>query len=260
MGLDKGVKKDHDYYFNSYSHLGIHEEMLRDMVRTMSYKNAILRNKNQFKDKVVLDIGCGTGILSIFCSRAGAKHVYAVEYAEVSNLAKAIIKDNDLESKITVIKGKMEEVVLPVEKVDIIVSEWMGYCLLYESMLDSVLWARDKYLKKDGLILPDHCKLYMAAIEDQCYKAEKVSFWTNVYGVNMNAVKKSVLYEPIVDNINGTDIMSSICMVKEIDLYTVKKEDLDFSQAYELTLDGHNGIIHGMVIWFDCAFSKMEFE
>jgi protein arginine N-methyltransferase 1 len=45
-----------------------------------------------------------------------------------------------------VLKGKMEEIVLPVEKVDIIISEWMGYFLLYESMLDSVLWARDKYL------------------------------------------------------------------------------------------------------------------
>ncbi len=48
-------------------------------------------------------------------------------------------------------KGKIEEVVLPVEKVDIIVSEWMGYCLLYEAMLDSVIWARDRYLAADGL-------------------------------------------------------------------------------------------------------------
>ena len=54
-----------------------------------------------------------------------------------------------LRSAITLIKGKMEEVVLPVEHVDIIISEWMGYFLLYESMLDSVLFARDKYLVSD---------------------------------------------------------------------------------------------------------------
>ena len=35
---------------------------------------------------------------------------------------------------------------MPVEKVDIIISEWMGYCLFYESMLNSVLFARDKWL------------------------------------------------------------------------------------------------------------------
>ena len=44
--------------------------------------------------------------------------------------------------KVTIIRGKMEEIVLPVQKVDIIISEWMGYCLFYESMLDTVLYAR----------------------------------------------------------------------------------------------------------------------
>jgi len=75
---------------------------------------------------------------------------------------------------ITLIKGKMEEVVLPVDKVDIIISEWMGYFLLYESMLDSVLYARDKYLVPGGLMFPDEATMYMAAIEDQEYKEEKI--------------------------------------------------------------------------------------
>lgn len=47
---------------------------------------------------------------------------------------------------VTIIKGKVEEVELPVEKVDIIISEWMGYCLFYESMLNTVIYARDKWL------------------------------------------------------------------------------------------------------------------
>ena len=75
---------------------------------------------------------------------------------------------------ITLIKGKMEEVVLPVDKVDIIISEWMGYFLLYESMLDSVLYARDRYLNPGGLMFPDEATLYLAAIEDQEYKEEKI--------------------------------------------------------------------------------------
>ncbi len=53
------------------------------------------------------------------------------------------------------IKGKIEEIELPVKEVDIIISEWMGYFLLYESMLDSVIYARDKYLKPGGLMLPE---------------------------------------------------------------------------------------------------------
>lgn len=68
---------------------------------------------------------------------------------DMSNIiiqARQIVDDNGLTDKITLIQGKMEEVQLPVPQVDIIISEWMGYFLLYESMLDTVLVARDKYL------------------------------------------------------------------------------------------------------------------
>ncbi len=70
-----------DYYFDSYSHHGIHEEMLKDEVRTRTYQMAILNNKHLFENKVVLDVGCGTRILSMFAVQAGAAHVYAVNCA-----------------------------------------------------------------------------------------------------------------------------------------------------------------------------------
>ena len=66
---------------------------------------------------------------------------------------------------ITILQGKVEEVVLPVEKVDIIISEWMGYCLFYESMLDTVLYARDKWLAEGGMLFPDRATLHVSAIE-----------------------------------------------------------------------------------------------
>ncbi|KAB2002437.1 hypothetical protein ES319_D11G066400v1, partial [Gossypium barbadense] len=72
-------KTSADYYFDSYSHFGIHEEMLKDVVRTKTYQNVIYRNKFLFQNKVVLDVGAGTGILSLFCAKAGAAHVYAVD-------------------------------------------------------------------------------------------------------------------------------------------------------------------------------------
>jgi len=52
-----------DYYFDSYAHFGIHEEMLKDEVRTESYRRSIVNNKHLFRNKIVLDVGCGTGIL-----------------------------------------------------------------------------------------------------------------------------------------------------------------------------------------------------
>lgn len=75
----------------------------------------------------------------------------------------------------------MEEVVLPVDKVDIIISEWMGYFLLYESMFDSVIYARDRYLVPGGLMFPDEATMYLAGIEDQDYKEEKIGCESSSY-------------------------------------------------------------------------------
>lgn len=87
----------------------------------------------------------------MFCAKAGAKKVIAVDNSKIIEKAWANVFENKLDGVITCVQGKIEEVQLPVKQVDIIVSEWMGYCLLYEAMLDSVLYARDRYLAPDGL-------------------------------------------------------------------------------------------------------------
>lgn len=94
--------------------------------------------------------------------------------SNIIDQAQKIIEANGFKDSITLVKGKLEEAELPVQQFDIIISEWMGYFLLYESMLDTVLLARDKYLKADGLIFPDNAAIYIAAIEDQDYKEEKI--------------------------------------------------------------------------------------
>ncbi|KAL7519591.1 hypothetical protein ACHAWX_004350 [Stephanocyclus meneghinianus] len=189
-----------DYYFDSYSHHGIHEEMLKDEVRTRTYQMAMLNNKHLFEGKIVLDVGCGTGILSMFAVQAGASHVYGVDCSSIIDHAARIVETNGFGDKITLIKAKMEEVELPVPFVDIIVSEWMGYFLLYESMLNTVLYARDKWLKKDsGIVFPDKAVLYICAIEDEQMKKERIDFWTDVYGFDMSALRQVALKEPVVD-------------------------------------------------------------
>ena len=234
--------------------------MLKDSVRTLTYQAAIEGNPEDFKDKVVLDIGCGTGILSIFAARAGAKHVYAVDNAEIALFAREIVKKNGLEDKITVYKGKMEEIEFPFGEggVDIIISEWMGYYLLYESMLDCVLWARDKYLNKDtGKMLPDRAQLYVAAIEDSEYKNEKKTFWENVYGVDMSVMSGGIFTDPMVDTVPSSAVMSDSCCILDIDLVNMKQGEVNFSNYYRLNIL-YTDKIHALVSWFDTSFSHLK--
>lgn len=243
-----------DYYFDSYAHFGIHEEMLKDRVRTGTYMNAILHNPHLFKDKVVLDIGSGTGILCMFAAKAGAKKVFGIEMAAIAKSSREIIKANGFEDKIEIIQGKVEEIKLPVDKVDIIVSEWMGYFLLYESMLDTVLFARDKWLVPGGLMFPDKSQLYVAAIEDAEYKNEKIHFWENVYGFNMSCIKEQAMTEPLVDVVEARALVTDACPVLSIDLYKVQLKDLDFKSNFALNVSC-NSYAHAFIAYFDVRFS-----
>jgi len=244
-----------DYYFDSYSHFGIHEEMLKDEIRTKSYRDAIYQNKHLFKNKVVLDVGCGTGILCLFAAKAGAKLVIGVDCSEIINQAKEIVKANGYENVISLIKGKVEEVELPVDQVDIIISEWMGYFLFYESMLNTVLYARDKWLKPNGILLPDKATLYIAAIEDGNYKDEKINFWDNVYGFDMSCIKRMAITEPLVDVVDQNALVTHPYALKRVDISKTKLEDLTFSAPFRLVAD-RDDFCHAFIAYFDIQFTK----
>ncbi|CAI5460178.1 unnamed protein product [Closterium sp. Yama58-4] len=245
-----------DYYFDSYAHFGIHEEMLKDAVRTKTYEAAICGSTFLFKDKVVMDVGAGTGILSLFAAKAGAKKVYAMECSEIAECAREIIAANHMDHIITVIKGKVEDVELPEgEKVDVIISEWMGYFLLYESMLDTVLFARDKWLATGGIVLPDHCALYLVAIEDAEYKQEKIHFWQSVYGFDMSCIRDKAMLEPLVDTVDAEQIVTNACLVKSLDISKVTRGDLSFSVPFKLVAE-RNDFVHALVAYFDVGFTK----
>jgi len=159
--------------------------------------------------------------------------------------------------KITFIRGKVEEVTLPVDKVDIIISEWMGYFLLFESMLDTVLYARDKYLAEGGLMLPDRVSMHMVALEDAKYTKEKFGFWDDVYGVKMSSLKHIAISEPLVEKIPKKNILTAACTFFDLDLYTAKVEDLTFAHKYKVCLNSDN-TVYALGCWFDVDFTKLN--
>ena len=139
-----------------------HLEMLNDTIRCHAYRDALA---NVVKDKIVLDVGCGTGLLSYFAARAGAKQVFAVDM-NLPPGVEQVAAENGMASKITFIRGKVQDIILPIDFVDVIVSEWMGGLLFMENMLPAVLIARDRWLKPGGIILPDKAQLYLMPLSD----------------------------------------------------------------------------------------------
>ncbi|KAF8329308.1 protein arginine N-methyltransferase [Amanita rubescens] len=261
--IDARDMTSRDYYADSYAHFAIHEEMLKDTVRTGSYRTAIIDNSHLFRGKTVLDVGCGTGILSMFAAKAGAKHVVGIDMSNIIDQAQNIIEANGFKDTITLVKGKLEDTELPIKEFDIIISEWMGYFLLYESMLDTVLLARDKYLKPNGLMFPDNATLFLAAIEDKDYKEEKINFWDNVYGFNFSCIKDIALREPLVDTVDLKSVVTDPCLIKHINLLTAKKEDLTFTTQFALKAS-RNDYAHAFIAWFDivfgCTHKKTKFS
>lgn len=150
-----------DHYFHYYGQLMFQQNMLSDSVRTQLYRRAVFENQIDFRGKVVVDVGCGSGILSFFAAQAGARKVYAIEASRAAVDAELLVsvgpracisttvcsaqpqtnqpygmhcaqvKTNGYADVITVVRGKVEEVTLP-EDCDIIISEPMGTLLVNE--------------------------------------------------------------------------------------------------------------------------------
>ncbi|KAL1506743.1 hypothetical protein ABEB36_006048 [Hypothenemus hampei] len=259
--VDSSVGNSEDY-FESYAHLGIHHEMLNDKVRMESYRDAILRNQLLFKDKIVLDVGCGTGILSLFCAKAGAKAVVGVDQSEIVYKAMDVVRENSLQDKIQLIKGQLEKTSLPFENVDIIVSEWMGYFLLFEGMLDSVIHARNQYLKEGGLMLPNKCIINIVGVSDQKRYDEVINIWDNVYGFSMSAMKPEILHDANVETVPENNMITKPVIVSEIDVTTCTTSVCNFKSNFILTAL-RSGPLTSIAGYFDTIFDlpeKIEFS
>ena len=246
-------------YFGAYADLSVHVEMLRDGRRTLAYKAAL--EAADLRGKTVLDVGCGTGVLSVFAARAGAARVFAVEASDLAQHTRRVVEDNGLSHVITVIQSRVEDVALPdgCTSVDVIVSEWMGYALFYENMLPCVLAARDRWLAPGGVMLPSHATLWCAPASDEARLAETTQFWDDQYGVNMSALAPLALRcafgEPVVESVAPETLLSWPIPLRRIDCARLPAADVLPWTSGQFTASAMGaGQLTGLALWFDVEF------
>ncbi|XP_039400654.1 histone-arginine methyltransferase CARM1-like isoform X3 [Mauremys reevesii] len=247
-------------YFQFYGCLSQQQNMMQDFVRTATYHRAILQNHIDFKDKVVLDVGCGSGILSFFAVQAGARKVYAVEASSVAKYAEILVRSNNLSDKIMVLSGKIEEISLP-ENVDVVISEPMGYMLFNERMLESYLHSK-KWLKSNGMMFPTFSDIHLAPFSDEQLYMEhysRANFWYQqcFYGVNLSSLRSAAVDEyfrqPIVDTFDIRILMARTVKYT-VNFTEAEEEDLHRVEIPFVFQMMQSGLIHGLAFWFDVAF------
>ncbi|EGG10807.1 uncharacterized protein MELLADRAFT_27180, partial [Melampsora larici-populina 98AG31] len=266
----KAERDDDTHYFSSYAHEGIHWTMIQDQVRTDSYRHFITSNPDLFHNKRVMDIGCGTGILSFFAAQAGAKKVYAVDASQIAKNAVMNMKANGISDVVKVLNKKVEtldiERDLDGEKVDIIISEWMGYACLYEVFLPSVLIARDRFLRSvdsGGLMAPSQCSILMAGWSDETWLKEKVSWWDeNKYGFKMReSMTKRMYEEGLIEDFPSDGILTQSTCLRDVHTATMSselKDCISFAKPFTLRFRDQlkaNQKFNGFLIWFDTFFT-----
>ncbi|XP_051213758.1 probable histone-arginine methyltransferase CARM1 [Lolium perenne] len=250
-------------YFHYYGQLLHQQNMLQDFVRTGTYYAAVMENRSDFEGRVVVDVGAGSGILSLFAAQAGAKHVYAVEASEMVEHAQRLISGNpSLGQRITIIKGKVEDVELP-EKADILISEPMGTLLVNERMLESYVIARDRFLAPDGKMFPTTGRIHMAPFSDEYLYVEmanKALFWQqhNFFGVDLTPLHSSAFdgyfSQPVVDAFDPR-LLISPPTYHTLDFTKMKEEDL-YEIDIPLSFVSSVGTrVHGLACWFDVLFN-----
>lgn len=155
------------------------------------------------------------------------------------------------------VKGRLEDTEIPVAKVDIIISEWMGYFLLFEGMLDSVIYARDNHLATGGLLLPNRCNISLIGLGDVQRHRDLVQFWDNVYGFDMSNLKSDVLSEASVELCRPEHVLTSAQVIANFDLMTVDVQCTNFTFDFELPVK-RDGELTALVGYFDTFFELAQ--
>ena len=235
-----------------YAEFEVHRSMIQDRVRTDAFRTAIERVVRP--GDVVLDVGAGSGILSMFAARAGAARVYAVERTSIAVLAQELVAANRLSDIVEVIQGDVIDIEPP-ERVDVIVSEWLGGFGIDEGMLGPVIAARDRWLKPGGLMIPRSVTAWTALVHDR-YLGETVEFLlANPYGINLEGlVEKTVNeigYSGTFRHLAAADLRSEPAALWTTVAGSISMSEAEAPHEAEVTLRAPaSGEANALALWF----------
>ena len=225
--------------------LDYHLSMLLDSARMDSYRRAI--NATVKPGDVVIDLGCGTGVLSFMACEAGAKRVYAIEGGPVIEVAKELASDNGFDERITFVSGASLEVGLP-ELGDVLITETLGNAGLDEGILAWIADARERLLHPHATIMPQRLRTWVAAAQS-FDDYQLVSDWLDPdLPYDYRSAHRRASETLWFAEFGPQHLLGQPALASDIDLTTARDETT--SASGQLGIDS-DGTVHGLAVWFD---------
>jgi SAM-dependent methyltransferase len=221
MSTDDQTDQNSSQYHMSYRHVAMHKVMLQDVVRTEAYERAVA--DVVMPEHSVLDFGCGTGILAMFAARSGADRVIAVDRSPFIKTAQAIAQANGLDN-IEFYYDDDQSLQLD-EKVDVIVSEWMGHCLFYEAMLEPLLAVRDRFLASDGVMIPAEVTLHAGLVCDEDLLEDLAFLREKPYGFNFSPIADAPFEQTDLVTLDPDSLLKNTVKLGSLNMHTISKTD-----------------------------------
>lgn len=230
---------------NEYSINGF-GRMMADTERMRAYTEALRRSIRP--DSVVIDIGTGTGILALIACRLGARRVYAIEPGDAIQVARACAADNGYAERIEFFQAQSFDVELP-ERADVIVSDLRGVLPPHRRHFDTISDARRRWLKPDGILIPQRDRLWAAAVTAPELYADYVAPWSgNGFGLSLDRARRMAVNAPRKAIVQPEQLLTEPRCWAELDYRGI--EDADVSGSVEWIAEAP-GTGHGLVLWFD---------
>ena len=173
-----------------FQRIDIHEKMLADYVRLDAYALGIQQAIKP--GNVVLDLGCGTGILSLLAAQSQPQKIYAVDHSSVIDIARRVAKHNGGDCIEFVNMNSRE--FTPEQKVDVIVHEQMGSFLFDENMIENLMDLKRRVLKPGGQIVPAKFDLFLEPVSLKRDYRRPFIWENNIHSVNYAFLKDDEIY------------------------------------------------------------------
>lgn len=221
--------------------------MVLDTARNQAYEEAI--KKSVDSGSIVLDLGAGMGIHGLTAASCGAGKVYLLEPDLVLDLSEKVARQNNLSDNIVYIRSTVEESDIP-EPVDIIISVFTGNFLLEEDLLPSLFFARDKYLRQGGELIPSRAKMEAVPVAADGYYNERISAWSeNDQKINFDLARQFAANLVYFDHFQEGDYryLAEPVELVELDFMTATRAECRSTREVTLSQDD---ICHGWLGWF----------